>query len=163
MIISLVAAVSENGVIGDHGKLPWHLPDDLQHFRSLTEGHPVIMGRKTFESIGRALPNRLNIVVTHQRAWKAPGVIAAHSLEEAIDAAEQSGAAEAYVIGGGEIYRIAMSIVDRISLTRVHAVTEGDATFPQLDPSVWREISRTEHPADVRHPYAFTFLTYTRA
>lgn len=169
MILSLIAAVSENGVIGNKGKLPWNLPDDLKHFHDLTVGHPVIMGRKTYESIPehrRPLRDRLNIVLTRQQG-EIPGCVVAHSLEEAIRAITHKTSQiknddEAFVIGGAEIYRQALPIARRIYLTLVHATITGDASFPEVDWHAWEEISRTEHLVDDRHVYPFTFLMYER-
>lgn len=167
MIISLIAAASENNVIGARGNLPWKLPDDWKHFKELTSGHPIIMGRKTFASIGRPLPNRRNIVITHREGWSADGCDVVHSLDEAFRQAlsfelSALSASELFIIGGGEIYRQALPRADRIYLTRVHAMVEGDVTFPALPPSEWREVNREEHPADERHQHPFTFLVYER-
>ena len=161
MIISLIAAASENNVIGNHGTLPWSLPDDLKHFRTVTEGHPVIMGRKTFASIGKPLPNRKNIVIT-RGTMTMPGCDIVHSLEEALDLARAANAAEVFVMGGGEIYAQALPIADRVYLTRVHATIEGDAFFPELDPQEWEETEQHEHAQDEKHAYACTFTLYER-
>ncbi|TSC79246.1 MAG: dihydrofolate reductase [Candidatus Peregrinibacteria bacterium Gr01-1014_25] len=162
MRISLIVAASENDVIGKNGTLPWHLPDDWKHFRDLTKGHPVIMGRKTYASIGRPLPERLNIVITRQSKLIIEGCTVVASLDDALRIARESGAQEAFVIGGGEIYRDAARLADVIYLTRVHTTTDGDVTFPTIDPDAWREVAREEHPADEKHAHAFTFLTYER-
>ncbi len=159
MVLSLIVAASENNVIGAHNRLPWHLPDDLKRFRTLTKGHTVIMGRKTYESIGRPLPERRNIVISRRKDFVADGCIVSDSLDSAI---AQAGAGDIFVIGGGEIYRAAMAVADRIVLTRVHATIEGDAFFPEISLSEWKEVSREEHPKDDRHPYAFTFILYER-
>jgi dihydrofolate reductase len=161
MPLSLIAAVSENGVIGKGGKLPWDLPADLQRFRELTKDHPVIMGRKTYESIGKPLPHRSNIVITRQEV-NIPGCTVVHSFKEAIQASEASEANEAFIIGGAEIYRAALPFAHRIYLTRVHVNVEGDAFFPEVDFSQWREVSRERHEADAEHAYPFTFLVYER-
>lgn len=160
MIISLIVAASENMVIGVGGALPWHLPDDLAYFKEKTTGHPVIMGRKTFESIGRALLGRLNIIITKNPAFVAedPAVRIVHSLEEALEAAQAVQPSEAFVIGGGEIYKEAISKADRIYLTLVHTEIDGDTFFPDISSLFWREVSRAKHPADARHPYAFDFV-----
>lgn len=162
MLLSLVVAASENDVIGDHGAIPWHLPDDLKFFRELTKGRPVIMGRKTYESIGHALPGRTNIIITRRDDYAAPDCIVTSSIADAILQAEATGADEAFIIGGGEIYKEALSRAHRVHLTRVHAHVDGDATFPALDRAAWRETKRTDHPADDRHAHAFSFLTYER-
>ena len=158
--ITLVVAVADNGVIGAGGALPWHLPDDLRHFKSVTLGHPVLMGRRTFAAIGRALPGRRNLVLTRSGAGLPPEVEAVTSLDDAL--ARCAGAAELCVIGGGEVYRLALPRAARVQLTRVHARPDGDAHFPPLDPRVWREITRSEHPADARHAHAMTFQLLER-
>lgn len=157
--VSLIAAVAENGVIGRENALPWRLPADLQHFRRLTTGHPIIMGRRNYESIGRPLPERTNIVVTRRTDYRAPGCIIAHSLEAAFDAAPGP---EIFVIGGAEIYAQALARADRIYLTRVHARIAGDSFFPAVDWSGWRELTREHHASDARHEYAYTFITLDR-
>lgn len=165
MRLVLIAAASENNVIGVAGGLPWSLPDDLKRFRVLTAGKPVLMGRKTYESLPpkfRPLPGRLNIVVTRQEGYSAPGATVVSSLEDAVAAAEVSGAEEAFVIGGGELYRAAADRADRIELTRVHAVLEGDVVFPALGAGTWRLSASEEHPADERHAFACTFQTFDR-
>lgn len=142
MDVILVVAAAENGVIGQGGQLPWHLPDDLRRFKRLTMGRAMLMGRKTFDSIGRPLPGRQNIVLTRQPGWRAEGVTVTRDLTEAVAAA---GVAEALmVIGGGEIYRLAMPIATQIELTRVHASPIGDAWFHGPDPAAWREVAREE-------------------
>lgn len=158
--ISIIAALAENGVIGRDNRLPWHLPDDLKHFRRLTIGHPVIMGRRNYESLGRPLPDRLNIVVTRDPGYAAPGCRVAHSLAQAFEAA--AGAGEIFVIGGGELYAQTLERADRLYLTCVHARVEGDTRFPDFDPGAWREVERVRHEADDRHPYAFSFVTLER-
>ena len=161
-MVSFVVAVAENGVIGSNGELPWSsLPDDLQHFKRLTLGHPVVMGRRTYDSLGRALPKRPNIVVTRQAGWAAPGCETAGSLPAALARAHQLDE-EVCVIGGGEIYREALPAADVIYLTEVHHSFEGDAYFPPLSPSEWREETRERHEADERHAYAFSFVTLRR-
>jgi dihydrofolate reductase len=162
MFVTLVAAAAENNVIGNKGKLPWKLPDDLKHFRMVTTGHPVIMGRKTFESIGRPLPDRLNIIITRQKDYTAQGCVVVHTLDQALTLAEQNTKTEVCVIGGGEIYREAFRFADFIELTRVHTVVEGDATFPEISPEEWEEIWSEEHAADDRHEFAFTFQRLKR-
>jgi dihydrofolate reductase len=139
--VVLVAAVAENGVIGAGGELPWHLPEDLAHFKRVTTGHVVIMGRRTFESIGRPLPRRTNIVVTRQPGWSADGVIAASSLDAALDAAEEHDG-DAMVIGGAQIYALALPLADAQVLTEVHAAPEGDVHYPAYDRAEWVETRR---------------------
>jgi dihydrofolate reductase len=164
-MVSIIVAAAENNVIGRQGQLPWHLPADLQHFKKLTLGHPIVMGRRTFESIGRALPGRTNIVVTGQTNWPAPdGVLLAHSLPEALAlAAEQPGGEEVCIIGGGEIYREALPAVDVVHLTEVHTtVPDGDTFFPTLSPTTWREETRQRHAPDVKNDLAYSFVTLRR-
>lgn len=164
-MVSLIVAAAENGVIGRQGQLPWRLPADLQHFKALTLGHPLVMGRRTFDSIGRALPGRPNLVLTSRAGWRAPaGVLVAHSLPEALAlAVAQPGGEEICVIGGGEIYRQALPAADVVHLTEVHTtVPDGDAFFPTLSPTEWREETRQRHPADERHAVAYSFVTLRR-
>ena len=162
MRVSLIVAVSENNVIGRDNALPWDLPDDLKFFRRKTEGHPVIMGRKNYESIGRALPKRRNIIVSRQAGLHIVGCEVVSSVEEAIERAKEIEEREAFVIGGGEIYRLTLPFEDRVYLTRVHAKVKGDVTFPELPEEEWEEVERAEHGADALHAHAFTFLTYDR-
>lgn len=161
-MVFFVVAVAENGIIGREGELPWgRLPADLQHFKRLTLGHPVVMGRRTFDSLGRALPKRPNIVVTRQADWSAPGCETAPSLPAALDRARELDE-EVCVIGGGEIYREALPFADVIHLTEVHHTFEGDASFPALDPAEWQEETRERREADAEHAYAFSFVTLRR-
>src|SRR3546814_79950 len=152
MRIALIVARAENGIIGRAGGLPWRLPGDMRFFKEATMGKPVVMGRKTFEPIGSPLKGRANIVVTSHPAFPAAGVQVTHELETALDLARRiaaaDGAAEVMVIGGAQIYRQALPHADRVYLTEVHAEPEGDARFPALDPTAWREVSRTPHGAD---------------
>lgn len=162
MILSLIAAASENNVIGKAGTLPWHLPADFQYFKQVTTGKPIIMGRKTFESIGRPLPKRRNIIVTRNASFTAEGCDVVHSVEEAVKLAEQDGE-EVVVIGGEEIYKLALPLANRIHLTRVHATIEdGDAFFPEISLDEWKEVSHAEHPADGENAFAFTIIVYER-
>ena len=161
--LTLVVAVAENGIIGHGGQLPWHLPDDLKRFKSLTMGKPMLMGRRTFESIGRPLPGRTSLVLTRSTRWSPPpGVIAVHSIEDALAEARRGGAAELAVIGGADVFRLTLPLASRIELTRVHADVRGDVSFPPLDPREWRETARIEHPADARHEHALTFSVLER-
>ena len=160
MRITLVAAVAKNGVIGRDGDLPWRLPDDLKAFKRLTLGKPVVMGRKTWESIGRPLPERHNVVMTRSQDFEAPGASVVPSAEAALELlADQD---EVMVIGGGAIYRQFLERADHIYLTEVDADVDGDVTFPELDPGEWVEVSREHHPADERHAYAFTLVRLDR-
>lgn len=167
MIVSAIAAVAENGVIGNNGDLPWHLPDDLKHFQRITKGHHVITGRKNYESIPakfRPLKDRVNIVVTRSGSYSAPGAVVVGSLGAALEIAHLARESEAFIIGGGQIYREAMTLrmVDRLYLTLVHGTVEGDTHFPPLDPGEWEEVERTRHEADERHEHAFSFVVLRR-
>lgn len=164
MTLSLIAAVSDNGVIGIRNGLPWHLPDDLAHFRALTLGKSIIMGRKTFESIGRALPERRNIVITRGdgTALEGRGAIVVHSLDDALSDARGTGAEEALVIGGADIYAQTMRSAERLYMTHVHVQCDGDAYFPPIPALEWRETERADHAADAEHAHSFSFVTYER-
>ena len=159
-LVSIFVAVAENGVIGRDGRLPWHLPDDLKRFKWLTMGKPMLMGRKTFESIGKPLPGRTSLVLTRSRAWSSAGAVVIHSLDEALERAGD--AAELAVIGGADVYRLALPRARRLYITRVHAAVAGDAVFAPLDEREWRESERHEHPADERHAYAMSFCVLER-
>ncbi len=160
MKVSLIAAMSENRVIGRGNRVPWHLPDDLKRFKRRTLGHHLIMGRKTFDSIGKPLPQRTSIVITRRGDYRPDGVLVAHSIDEALHLAE--GDDEVFVAGGEEIYRLALDRADRIYLTIGHALIEGDASFPPFDPGAWTLIEDERHEADDRHDYAFSIRTYER-
>ena len=165
MQVSLIAAVSENGVIGRQNTLPWHLPDDMKYFMRTTSGHPVIMGRKNFDSIPekfRPLPNRINIVITRQTGFTAPGCEVVHSPEDAIAVAGKSNNPEVFIIGGSEIYKSFMDRADKLYLTEIQATIQGDTFFPAIDQGVWKEVSRVHHDTDERHLYAFDFVEYIR-
>ena len=159
-LITLIAAVSENNVIGKDNKLIWYLSDDLKHFKELTKGHAVIMGRKTFESMPKALPNRTNIVITRKTDYVANDAIVVNSLNQALEKAVDD--KQPFIIGGGEIYSLAIKIADRIELTRVHTDLEGDAYFPEIDHSIWEEVSREKRLKDEKHDYDFTFVRYNK-
>lgn len=159
--LSLIAAVAQNRVIGVRNTLPWHLPADLKHFRRLTTGHPIIMGRRNYESIGRPLPDRDNIVVSRRNDYQAPGCRVVHSLEDALIAV--NGADEIFVIGGAELYAQTLPNANRLYLTLVHANVDGDTYFPEYDTNNWRELSRERHEADERHAYSYSFVTLDRA
>ena len=167
MIVSAIAAVAENDTIGRDGDLPWHLPDDLKYFQRTTHGHHVITGRKNYESIPpkyRPLKERVNLVVTHDRGYAAPGAVVVHSLEDALQYARTHGEEEVFIIGGGVIFSEALekNMIQRLYLTRIHAHVEGDTHFPTIEAALWREVSRVEHTADDRHAYAFSFLVLER-
>jgi dihydrofolate reductase len=164
-MVSLVVAAADNNIIGRDGQLPWgRMPADLRHFKELTLGHPVIMGRKTYDSIGRALPGRINLVVTRQPSWEAPGCESAVSVLAALARAQELVGDEGTVcvIGGGEIYRQALPAADTVYLTEVHHTFEGDASFPTLSPTEWRETARERYEADAQNPYAYSFVTLRR-
>lgn len=160
MIVSLVAAMAENRVIGKGGTLPWHLPLDMQHFKKLTVDHTVIMGRKTFEELKHPLANRRNVVISRDPAFHPRGVTVVPSLDEALalGATEK----EVFVIGGGEIFGLALPRADRLYLTVVHADVPGDTCFPPLDQAAWALEEEEHHPADERHAYPFSFRRYQR-
>lgn len=160
MIVSLIAAMSTNRVIGRDGGLPWRLPEDLKHFKRLTVDHTVVMGRKTFDEIKRPLTNRRNVVITRRADFQPAGVHVVASLDEALALA--AGEDEVFVIGGGEIYRLALPRADRLYLTVVHAEVEGDTYFPAFEEDGWVLESESDHPADERHAFAFSFRNYRR-
>ncbi len=159
-LISLIVAMAQNGVIGRSNALPWRLPEDLKHFKAYTLGKPILMGRKTFESIGRPLPGRDNLVLTRDPRWHAEGVTAVHSVEEALERTRDS--EELVAIGGAEIYRLLLPLAHRIYLTHVHADVPGDTFFPAFDPAQWDDVEYRTHPADERHAYPVTFVTLER-
>lgn len=156
MTISIIAAASQNGIIGANNKLPWRLPADLKRFKELTLGHPILMGRKTFESIGKPLPGRTNIVITRQKEFACCGAITASSLEEALRLCGE--AEEVFAIGGATIYEQALPLADKIYLTVIHQDFEGDARFT-FDKKSWREVSRQDFAPDAANPHSFSFLT----
>ncbi|HEY6241755.1 MAG TPA: dihydrofolate reductase [Burkholderiales bacterium] len=158
--IALIAAVARNGVIGSGNRMPWHLPEDLKRFRRLTLGHAVIMGRRTFESIGKPLAGRSNIVVTRSPDWTRVGCHTAHSLESALAAVHEP--QDAFVIGGAEIYALAFPLADRLHVTEIERDFEGDVFFPQLDRSCWREVSRERHASGGAEGFAYAFVEYER-
>lgn len=159
----LLAALDRNRAIGKDNQLPWHLPDDLRRFKALTLGKPVLMGRKTAESLGRALPKRRNLVLTRSGRVPFDGMVPVASLQEAIEAAAADGASELCVIGGGDVFALALPLASRMHLTHVETEVEAaDAFFPAFDPGEWRVEAREPHAADPRHAYAFEFANYTR-
>jgi dihydrofolate reductase len=167
MNILLVAAIAQNGVIGRGNALPWRLKSDMQHFRALTMGKPVVMGRKTYLSIGRPLQGRTTIVVSRDRGFTAPGIVVAPSLDAALTTARgdalRRNADTIVVAGGAEIYAQAMPLATRLAITHVHIQVDGDACFPAIDPNEWRENARIEHEAAAEDEAAFAFVTYERA
>jgi dihydrofolate reductase len=156
LIISLIVAMDERGGIAWQGKLPWRLPAELKLFKQTTLGHHLLMGRKTFESVGKPLPGRTTIVITRQRAYHPEGCLVTHSLEDGLFLAQSRGEAEVYVCGGGEIYRQALPLADRIYLTVVHTIAAADMVFPPIEPAAWFEKDSLFHPADGKNTYAFT-------
>jgi dihydrofolate reductase len=166
MDIVLLAAISANGVIGRGNRLPWRLRSDLQHFRALTMGKPILMGRKTFLSIGKPLPGRTTIVASRDQSFAAPGIVVAPDLTTALAVARgdalRRGVAEIFVVGGTEIYVQAMAAATCLAITEVHKTVEGDARFPPVDRNAWREIARDEHEPGVGDDAAFAFVTYRR-
>jgi len=166
MKLALIAAYAQNRVVGIDNKLPWHLPEDLKYFKACTTGKAIIMGRKTYESIGRPLPNRTNIVITRNAEFKADGVKTVSTLDAAIELAqavnEINGVDEIMIIGGATIYELALPMADRLYLTHVHAKVEGDAFFPEVDFSDWREVQRADYGASETNPYDYSFVVYDK-
>ncbi|MDX5422556.1 MAG: dihydrofolate reductase [Hymenobacteraceae bacterium] len=160
-MIAIVVAAAENNVIGKDNGLIWHLPADLRHFKALTMGHPMLMGRKTFESIGKPLPGRTTIIITSQKGYKAEGCAVVHSLQEAIEKGKELDK-QIYVVGGAEIYRQALSVTDTIYLTRVHHSFDGDVYFPELKEEEWETISKEHHSPDEKNKYSYTFFELKR-
>ena len=160
--LTIIVAAGENNAIGKDNNLIWHLSDDLKRFKHLTDAHHIIMGRKTFESFPKSLPNRIHVVITRQKDYKAPeGVIVVNSMTDALDAARKDD--NPFIIGGGEIYKQAMPLASKIEITRVHTTfDDADTFFPKINDSVWAEVSRTTHGADEKHAHAFSFITYER-
>lgn len=157
MKVSAIVATAKNLVIGHNNQIPWYLPADLKYFKKITTGHHVIMGRKSFESIGKPLPNRTNVVITRDPFFVATGCSVVHSLEEAFAIAEANGEQEAFVIGGGEIYRRSWEYLDRIYQTEVDTAPQGDVFFPIVEDKEWREVIRETHPADEKNEFAYVF------
>jgi dihydrofolate reductase len=161
-MISLIVAASRNNAIGKNNQLLWHLPKDLKFFKNTTWGMPVIMGRKTFEAVGKPLPGRTNIVITSNENFSAAGVLTTTSLEQALQKARETNGKEIFIIGGGNIYRQTMDIADRIYMTRVHADIEGDTFFPEMEESQWTLQDAIDIPADEKHAYPFTIETWQK-
>jgi dihydrofolate reductase len=161
-MISLIVAAAENNAIGKNNQLLWHLPNDLKFFKNTTWGMPVIMGRKTFESVNKPLPGRFNIVITRQAGWKADGVIVATDLQDALKKAAETNCKEFFIIGGGEIYKQAYETADKIYLTRVHTTIDGDTFFPAVDESKWKLTSSQDFESDEKHKYAYSFQKWVR-
>jgi dihydrofolate reductase len=163
MVTSIIVAAAENKAIGKNNQLPWHLPKDLRFFKEVTMGHHIIMGRKTYESIGKALPGRTSVVITHDRNYAAPGITVVHSLKEALEIAEKNGESEAFVIGGAGVINEAIAIADTIYLTEVKTeIPDADVFLEHFDRNNWKEKSRNDHQEDEKHQYAFSFVTLVR-
>ncbi|MDX2061813.1 MAG: dihydrofolate reductase [Bacteroidia bacterium] len=165
MTLCLIAAVAENLAIGKEGKLPWHLPADLRHFKELTLGSPILMGRKTYESIGRLLPGRANIIISTNADYRVEGATVVRSLPSAIEAAHATGAKQAFLIGGGQLYRQAIDqrLVDLLYITRVHHAFNGDVFFPAIAPAQWTKVAERRNAPDAENPYAYSFETWIPA
>lgn len=159
-MLTIIAAAGQNNELGKDNTLVWHLPDDFKRFKKLTSGHHILMGRKTFDSFPKLLPNRTHVVITRRENFRKEGVVPVNSMEQAIEQSE--GDPQAFVIGGGEIYKMAMNLADKIELTRVHGTFEADTFFPEIDENQWKLISEEFHGKDEKHDYAFTYLTYVR-
>ena len=160
-MITIIAAIANNRALGLDNKLIWHLPEDLKRFKSVTKGHHIIMGRKTFESLLKPLPNRTTIIITRNKNYKAPsGCIVVNSLEDALGKAQED--ENPYILGGSEIYNMAMSIADKLDVTLVHHEFEADAFFPKIDSSIWKETSRKDFKADDINKYDYSFVTYEK-
>lgn len=162
MSLSLIVAASTNNAIGKNGRLLWHLPKDMKFFKNTTWGMPVIMGRKTFEALAKALPGRINIVITSQPGWKADGVLAAKNLEDALKQAESTNCKETFVIGGGEIYKQAIGKADKIYMTRVHETFEGDTFFPVINENEWKPDENVDFKKDDKHAFPFSIQTWVK-
>ncbi|UNY99147.1 dihydrofolate reductase [Zhouia spongiae] len=159
-MITIIAAAAENNALGKDNDLVWHLPDDFKRFKQLTTGHHIIMGRKTFESFPKPLPNRTHIVITRQKNYAPEGCIVVGSLDKALELSKTDDTP--YIIGGGEIYKLSIQIADRIELTRVHGTFEADTFFPEIDENKWQLVKSEFHAADDKHKFPFTYLTYER-
>lgn len=159
-MITIIAAAGENNELGKDNDLVWHLPDDFKRFKQLTTGHCIIMGRKTFESFPKPLPNRTHLVITRNETYHKEGAVVVHSLDEAL--VKSSGDVQPFIIGGGEIYTMGMQVADKIELTRVHGTFEADTFFPDIDSAAWELISKVRHEKDERHNYPFTYETWVR-
>ncbi|GHA54337.1 dihydrofolate reductase [Pontibacter akesuensis] len=160
-MIALVVAAAENNVIGKDNDLIWYLPADLKHFKSITMGHPMLMGRKTYESIGKPLPGRTSIIITSQKDFKAEGCVVVHSLEEALEKGRELDD-DLCIIGGANVYQQALPLADKVYLTRVHHSFDGDVFFPELSPAEWQVVEEEHHEPDEKNKYSYTFQTLTR-
>jgi dihydrofolate reductase len=163
MKISFVVAAANNNVIGKDNQLVWNLPNDMKFFKNVTWGMPVVMGRKSYDSLGKPLKGRKNIILTRQPNWKAEGTVAVKNFEDAVMLVKEMDVKEMMVIGGGEIFKMLMDKADRIYITRVDAEPEGDAFFPVIDPKQWKLVSRSDHEADEKHKYNYSFQVWERS
>jgi dihydrofolate reductase len=161
-LISAIVAMAENRVIGKNNQLPWRLPADLKHFKAITTGHLILMGRKTYESIGRPLPNRLNVIITRDNTLQAPGCVVVTSFEEALQQAASAKQHEIFIIGGASVYQQLLPYVQRLYLTIIHDVIDGDTYFPLLNQEDWQEIERKPHTREAENPYDYSFLIWDR-
>ncbi|WP_339887609.1 dihydrofolate reductase [uncultured Flavobacterium sp.] len=160
-MLTLIAAASENNALGKDNDLVWHLPDDFKRFKALTSGHYIVMGRKTFESFPRPLPNRTHVIITRQEDYEVPeGCILVNSLSKAIGVCPEN--EDIFIIGGGQIYKQSIEIADKIELTRVHTTVDADTFFPEIDEDIWEVIQSEYHPKDEKHEYDFTYLTFVK-
>jgi len=162
MIISQIVAVSLNNVIGVNRGLPWNMPADMAYFKKKTLGHHIVMGRRNYEVEGKALPGRVNMVLTRNPDYKIPGIIVVHNLEEAIEIARKAGETDLFIVGGEQIYKLAMPFTDRIYLTRIHTEVKGDTFYPELDPTIWKEVSCIRNKRDDRNPFDYDFLVFEK-
>ena len=160
MIISIIAAVADNMVIGNKNSLPWNLPADMEYFKKVTLGKPVIMGTKTFESIGMALSNRKNIILSHDKNYRAEGCVVATSIEQALEEVKEN--EEVMIAGGASVYKQFLPLADRLYLTFIHHDFEGDAYFPKFDVNKWKEIKRIDKKPDEKNPYSYSFVVFER-
>ncbi len=159
--LTIIVAKAENHVIGNDNQLIWHLSNDLKRFKLLTTGHPIIMGRKTYESIGKPLPNRTNIVITRNTEWNPEGILVVHSLHEAIEKAKEFDS-EIFIIGGGNIYKQALELADTLEVTEVHHSFEGDTKFPEIDLEIWKEVFRENFEKDEKNEFDYSFVRFER-
>lgn len=162
MIISQIVAVAENKVIGKDNDLIWRVPADLRYFKETTSGHHILMGRKNYESIGRPLPNRTSVIITRNKDYQAEGCIVVNSIEEALKVAKANGETEAFIIGGGEIYKSSLQQTDKIYYTEIHETFDGDTFYPELDKTTWKETAREKHLKDEKNPYDYSFVVYEK-
>jgi dihydrofolate reductase len=159
-MITIIAAIAEKNALGKDNQLIWHLPADLKRFKKVTSNHHIIMGRKTFESVGKPLPNRTNIIITRNKDYNVPGCITVHSLQEALEAAKDDD--NPFILGGAEIYKQAIEIADKLDLTFVHHEFEADAFFPEIDKNIWKETTREYFLADENNKYNYSFVTFSK-